>query len=292
VAVSLAVRPARLALPAVRPPAALLRARDWLGGRRSRAGRIARLTETLTELVRQMTQLPPAAQHAVKPIAVAARNALRSSDVANAFNLIEALQIAILQLSQGTQAAAAPANSDATAPPAAASPPASAPSASQPPASQPQAAAPQEAASNQRSTLQRAQAAWTATRTRVESDLGRLHDTMQAAYRNHPFGGSLEQYFRSTIAPVTRRLDDALANPLQAIAQNADPQRHAALLRAARDGIGACQHLIEHDPIVQRLDANPFVPLSIGRTVSTTLAVLTRTLAQTRPRPDAPNRNR
>ncbi len=201
----------------------------------------ATLTRQYAALVPQIAKADPAQAGYLKQLAVAAGTALKQGDLVLAQTAIANFQQAL------DRAGPAPANG--------------------------QAAAPNVAA------LTKAKLAWKATRTKIEGDLDKLHSEMAAVYKDHGFGADLDKYFSSKVQPVLDSLDDSLGDKLDAVLQNTDPAQQAKLVGEAQKILQKYQSYVTGEPLIAKLDDNPFVPLQIGKTISTTLGALSRVIA-------------
>jgi len=183
-----------------------------------------------------------------------------------------------------TAAPAPPAAEAATVPPAAeaATVPPAVEAVAVPPAAEVAAAPPDAAAAAQAAartaTNAQARAVWVATRQKVELDLGQLHGAFTSAFKGHQSEGKLTQAFRARVDTVLDTLGEELAHTLDAVNGAADPAQRQKLVEQAHAHIAQYAKHVATDPTIGALDRNPFVPLSIGKTVSATLAALSKTI--------------
>ncbi|MBV9749929.1 MAG: hypothetical protein JO157_14055 [Acetobacteraceae bacterium] len=119
---------------------------------------------------------------------------------------------------------------------------------------------------------------WLATRKRVEDEIGKLRASILAAYQGTRFVGEIESRFADRTAPLLQTLDGTLAKTLEAAAKAKDTAERAKLVEEAKSVIARYESFAGSDPLLADLDANPFVPLAIQKTVSATLAALSKTL--------------
>jgi hypothetical protein len=77
---------------------------------------------------------------------------------------------------------------------------------------------------------------------------------------------------------VLGQLDEELAEKLEAAAKATDPAQHAKLVGEAKQAVQRYQAFLASEPTLAELDDNPFVPLSIQKTLSGTLSVLSRAI--------------
>ncbi len=221
----------------------------------------AALTRQLTDLVKQMVPLlgaDPARGASMKALATQAQGALKSGDVA-------AAQQAMADLKQAIAAPAAPS------PPAAGAP------------APPNGAAANGAAANgaapNMAALGKAKLVWGAARKKMESEVEKLHTEMAKHYKDHGFGAELDKVFSSKIEPIMSSLDESLVHKLDEVTKNADPASHAKLVGEAKAIITKYEKFLASEPIIAKLDANPFVPLAIQKTLTATLEALSKTVA-------------
>jgi hypothetical protein len=127
--------------------------------------------------------------------------------------------------------------------------------------------------------LDKARQAWTATRTKVESELGKLHKEMTATYKDHGFGAQLDRVFQSKVEPMLHSLDDSLSHKLDEVTKNKDPGQHAKLIGEAKQIVQRYEKFLASEPLIAKLDKNPFVELHIEKTLTGSLEVMNKTLA-------------
>lgn len=118
--------------------------------------------------------------------------------------------------------------------------------------------------------------AWVATRSRVQTDLDKLRAALVASYQDDGIADEIESRFRSRVAPVMQGLDASLAEKLEQASGAADAQTRAARVAEAQAILQRCQAFIDGEPLLADLDANPFVPLEIRKTLTATLSALER----------------
>ena len=202
----------------------------------------AALTRQLTGLVGQVKGAlasDPSHGDALKGLATQAQASLKSGDLQGAHSAITELQHALGQASAANGGA------------------------------QPGAGA---AAPNVQA-LGKAKLAWSATRTKVEGELDKLHGEMWKHYREHGFGFDLEKTFASRIQPMMTKLDDTLSKKLDEVT-GADPAQHTKLVGEAKQILQQYSAYLTQEPMIAKLDSNPFVPVTIQKTLSATLSAL------------------
>ena len=75
------------------------------------------------------------------------------------------------------------------------------------------------------------------------------------------------------VAPLLESLDESLADKLDEATNATDATKRAALIAEAREIMTKYQAALSN-PVIADLDNNPFVPLSIQKTLSATLTGL------------------
>jgi len=204
------------------------------------------LTKAYADLVKRIAQADPAQQDGLKRQAMQAGLLLKKQDPAAA--------AALDKLDEAIDAAPAPAANGNGAAPAGPSPTAIA-------------------------TYTKARVAWLATRQKVETDIGKLQTSFSSAFKDHAMAADLETAFQTRVESVLVNLDHELAQKLDAAVKATDPAQHAQMVGEARDVMRRYQDFVASDPTLTELDANPFVPLAIQKTLTATLSVLAKSLA-------------
>jgi hypothetical protein len=200
------------------------------------------LPRMLTDLVKRLAQADASRQTGLKGLALEAQARLKAGDPAGASAAIEQLRAALDEIGP-----ASPATGGAPAPAAAAA-------------------------------YAKARVAWLATRQKLETDIGKLQTVFASAFKDHAMSADLSAAFQSRVEKVLVQLDSELAHKLDAVAKAADPAQHAKLVGEARQIMQRYETYVAGDPTLAELDANPFVPLSIQKTLITTLSVLSKAI--------------
>jgi hypothetical protein len=207
---------------------------------------------TLTAVVKQLMPIvaaDPSQRDALKGIVAQAQTSLKSGDFQTASGHVDSLK-AMLDAG-GTPADAA-----------------------SPQASDPQAAAAKPAAPH----ITKARVAWVATRQKVEKDLGGLHDAFASAFKGHDKEADLVKAFRSRVDTVLDTLDEKLSHKLDDLNNATDSAQRAKLVQEAQRILGDYEKHVASDQTIAALDSNPFVPLSIQKTMNATLAALSKAI--------------
>ena len=142
----------------------------------------------------------------------------------------------------------------------------------------PQGGAPQGGAPTGPVAYAKSRLAWIAARQRVETDLNKLRDALAAEYGKTPGAAEIQQRYANRVSPVMAVFDEELADALDDAVNATDAAKRAEKVSGAKAVIGRYKAYLDSEPLIADLDDNPFVPLSIRKTVSGTLSVLEATV--------------
>lgn len=121
---------------------------------------------------------------------------------------------------------------------------------------------------------------WTATSARVEEDVRKLRDALEAEFKDSEELHDVMLAFQDRIWPLEQRIRDAaITHALQDLDKAADAEQRSKLLAEAKDILAQQRALIDGEKLLQDIDNNPFVPLTIHKTVSATLTALEAAIA-------------
>ena len=115
---------------------------------------------------------------------------------------------------------------------------------------------------------------WNATRTKVEAEIEKLRAGIVDTYKAADNVDHLEARYRAKVSGVLKALDESLSDKLSELAGAADVAQRPTLIGEAQGIIARYKSYVASEPLLADLDENPFVPLSIRQTVSTTLSAL------------------
>lgn len=115
--------------------------------------------------------------------------------------------------------------------------------------------------------------AWQATRKKIQAELNKLEQAILSTYQGHAALRAVTQGVRR-LDTVLELFDESLSDALDAALNETDGPTKQGLHDQARAIIVKYTDFLKSEPIVQELDANPFVPISVQSTLSNTLAVL------------------
>jgi hypothetical protein len=125
--------------------------------------------------------------------------------------------------------------------------------------------------------LAKARQVWLATRQKVEKDIATLQSRVRAAYDGHDMAKELEDAFAERVEPVLTTLDETLAHRLDEIVGSEAFER-AALVQRARAVIADYEKFLDTDDVIDHIDRNPLVPLSVRKTLETVLDNLAKVI--------------
>ena len=223
---------------------------------------VAALTKELTALVREMVDFidqNPAQRVTLVRLATEAQSSLRQGDVQKVEAGIEALRNALQQAQSAGGAA-----------PAAGQPGAAAQSGRPPPANGADPAMVQR--------LKKTGQVWDATIAKMTRDLDQIAKTVTAATKDHELGESFEDEFQTVIEPLVKTIDKQLSDLLHGAAEAGSAEDHQRFLTEVRKAVGQLQKFVQSHPVIEHLDANPFHPVAIGKTLNASLAAVSSTV--------------
>lgn len=202
------------------------------------------ITRRLTGLVKRMLPMlafNPLNAGAMKQAAQGAQAALKSGDLQTAATQIDALESLLGQSGPGTSANAAG----------------------------PRAGSP---------VFDKSRLIWTATRQKVEQQFDTLSSALQASFKDQPYVAEIEKAFRGKVEPIMAKFDASLSEKLAHISQNGGGEDHAKLVADAKQTVESYKSYLGGEPLIAKLDSNPFAPITIGQTVSISLDTLLKAL--------------
>jgi hypothetical protein len=123
-------------------------------------------------------------------------------------------------------------------------------------------------------TYAKSRLAWLAVRKKMETDLDTLRKEILAYYKDQDIASDLDARYAKRVAPVLTNLDEALADTLEMATNAPDPTQRTKLVIESRQIIKRYQDFMASDAIFGELDSNPFVPLTITKTLTATLQTL------------------
>lgn len=126
-------------------------------------------------------------------------------------------------------------------------------------------------------TLAKARSAWMAVRQRVDGDLSKLLDAVRSTYQDHGGLAEIEQRVQKELDGVLGALNEDLAHKLDEMGKAGAAERPKLMAEAKQIAERYQQH-VATDKVLGALDDNPFVPLSVQKTVTAALSAIVRTL--------------
>jgi hypothetical protein len=139
-----------------------------------------------------------------------------------------------------------------------------------------QAAAGQGAAAQK---LDTAHKAWEMFLTIADKQKDKLLAEVSSAYDGHGFGAEVEKFFKSQVEPAIAKLRQSdLPGKLAAAKKSADAAERRQLLSEGVEIVKRLQSTLSSDPVLTKLDNNPFTPLGIAKAGNATLVSLQKTL--------------
>jgi hypothetical protein len=139
-----------------------------------------------------------------------------------------------------------------------------------------QAAAGQGAAAQK---LDTAHKAWEMFLTIADKQKDKLLAEVSSAYDGHGFGAEVEKFFKSQVEPAIAKLRQSdLPGKLAAAKKSADAAERRQMLSEGVEIVKRLQSTLSSDPVLTKLDNNPFTPLGIAKAGNATLQSLQKTL--------------
>ena len=213
----------------------------------------AALTKELTELVRQVVAASaqnPAQAAKLADLAKAAQARLKRGELDQVAAEIKDLRDALAKAgSDGGTAAAAPSGS-----------------------------APNGADPAMINKLKKSRDVWDATVAKIARDLDQLVKAVTAASAGHELGDGFEREFQTVVKPLLDTVDTTLSDLLSEAAKAGTAEEHQRMLGQARETVGKLTKFVQSHPVVGHLDDNPFVPMSLQKTLSASLTAVSNTL--------------
>ena len=125
----------------------------------------------------------------------------------------------------------------------------------------------------------KAQLAWSACLKIAAREIEKLRAEVTSAYRDHGFGSEVDKFFQTQIDPALKQLQASeLAAKLTAASRSASAAERRQLLQEGVRIVEGLESLVASDPVLKKLDNNPFTELVITKTAATTLGTLKKTL--------------
>ena len=126
--------------------------------------------------------------------------------------------------------------------------------------------------------FRKARLEWAFARTTARAGLERLQAGLRGALKDHPQFATMDQAI-GTLSRALAGLDDRLDDTLDAALNTADPGKQAEHKKAALAIIGEYQRVVDDDPLLVRMDDNPFMKVAVQAVLATQLAAMARELA-------------
>jgi hypothetical protein len=118
--------------------------------------------------------------------------------------------------------------------------------------------------------------AWLAARKKMETDIDALRAKIVETFKEDAIAPQIETNYRTKVAPVLAKLDETLADTLDAAASAPNPVARAERVAEAKAKMGEYAKYLATEPLFKDLDENPFLPLTIRATIGGTIQQLSR----------------
>jgi hypothetical protein len=116
--------------------------------------------------------------------------------------------------------------------------------------------------------------AWIAARKKVDAEFEKLVESVAEQYELEEVDHLARQRLRARLAPLIATFDESLADKLDEATNEADPAKRQELIAQSRAIISRYQAYIAGEPLFAAMDANPFAPIAIKKTMLDTLQAL------------------
>ena len=147
-----------------------------------------------------------------------------------------------------------------------------------PPAKVPDAPGSHGAAHPATPVILKAAGAWTAARQRIERDIATLSKQFEFAFTDHEMADELVTAFKARVEEVLHHLDDALTHKLDEVSKANDAAHRVKAVDEAHKLIARYSQHIASDATIREIDANPFVPMALAKTLTATLSTLSKSI--------------
>jgi hypothetical protein len=127
-------------------------------------------------------------------------------------------------------------------------------------------------------TIEKSRTAWVATRKHIEGELNKLKKGVAAALKGHAGPEEVEKTFTDKVFPILDSLDEKLSDKLAELGRAKDGQEHTKLVGEVHKIIAKYRQFMTGEPVMKMLDDNPFVPVSVEKTLTATLAALEKSI--------------
>lgn len=127
-------------------------------------------------------------------------------------------------------------------------------------------------------TFAKSRLAWIATRQMVTAEIGKLGAELDATYADSPSKGEISSAFKNKTQALMNLFDDTLVTAIDAVMENAEPARRDALVTTARNAAKDFLGIVDAEELIDALDDNPFMPLNLRATLTTTLGGLSKAM--------------
>ena len=125
-------------------------------------------------------------------------------------------------------------------------------------------------------TYAKSRLAWLAARKKVEAELEKLRGEIMVNFEADGIAAELDTAYTNFVAPMLAALDESFADKLDEATNATDPAARAKLVEEAKAIMQRYETYLAGEPRIAALGTNPFVPLSIQPTLSSTLAALAK----------------
>ena len=118
--------------------------------------------------------------------------------------------------------------------------------------------------------------AWTGTQQKVKAEVEKLRGELARTFQGEPFAAEITAKFDTKVMPIVEKFDDRLLDILDDAMNVPDGPEREALIVQSKAVMKDYLTFAMTEQLINDFDGNPFVPLAIRATVTTTLAALAK----------------
>jgi hypothetical protein len=112
----------------------------------------------------------------------------------------------------------------------------------------------------------------------MTSEIDQLTSKFTDAFKDHAQAAELQKAFKAKIDGVLGKLDQSLSSKLGELDGAKDSAAHAKIVADAKKILAQYQQVVSNDPTIAQIDKNPFAPIALQKTLTTTLSTLAKVL--------------
>ena len=123
----------------------------------------------------------------------------------------------------------------------------------------------------------KARQVWHGTLRKLDAELAKLRAGIKDHYDGHPGLADIEAMTAGSLGAILEELDTTLADQFDRYA-NAAPAEQADIAAAIRTTLDRHRAFVARSPLLQEIDDNPFVAISVRKPLDAALSTLSRSI--------------